>query len=105
MRAWSSWKSWVSEMPWCKPCVAEMPELDEAFRRRRHPHLPADPQKQRLAELLLEQENLAADRRLRDVQLAPAPAERSGLGDRLKDFELPEVHVRPRRPARASRSP
>ena len=32
-----------------------LPELDEALGRRRHPHLAADAQKQRLAEFLLEQ--------------------------------------------------
>ena len=67
-------------------------ELHEALGRRRHPHLAADAQEQRLAELLLEQQNLAADRRLRHVQLPPARGERAGLGDRLEDFELAQVH-------------
>ena len=67
-------------------------ELDEAFGGRRHPHLAADAQEQRLAELLFEQQNLAADRRLRDVQLAAARGERSGFGDRLENFELAKVH-------------
>ena len=69
-----------------------LPELDEAFGRRRHPDLAADAQEQRLAELLLEQQDLPADRRLRDVQLPAAGGERAGLGDRLEDFELSEVH-------------
>ena len=42
-------------------------ELHETLGRRRHPHLPADAQEQRLAELRLEQENLPADGRLRHV--------------------------------------
>jgi hypothetical protein len=45
-------------------------ELDQRLRGGRHPHLPADPQEQRLAEFLLEQQNLAADGRLRDAELA-----------------------------------
>ena len=67
-------------------------QLHEAFRRRRHPHLTADAQKQRLAQLLLEQENLAADRRLRDVQLPPARGEGAGLGDGLENLQLAKVH-------------
>jgi hypothetical protein len=63
-------------------------ELHQALGRRRHPHLTPDAQEQRLAELFFEQQDLAADRRLGDVQLASARRERSGLGDRLKDFEL-----------------
>jgi hypothetical protein len=70
-----------------------LPELDERLRRRRHPYLPADPQEQRLAELLFEQENLAADCRLRDVELSTARGERSGFGDCLQDFELAQVHA------------
>ena len=72
-------------------------ELHEALGRRRHPHLAADAQEQRLAELLLEQQNLAADRRLRHVQLPAARGERAGLGDRLEDFELAKVHRSGRR--------
>ena len=67
-------------------------ELDEALGRRRHPHLPADAEKQRLAELLLEQQDLAADRGLGDVQLPPGGRERAGFGDGLEDFELSKVH-------------
>ena len=69
-----------------------LPELHQALGRRRHPHLTADAQEQRLAQLLFEQQNLAADRRLRDVQLPPARGERAGLGNRLKDLELAKVH-------------
>ena len=68
-------------------------ELHEALGRRRHPHLAADAQKQRLAELLFEQQNLPADGRLRDVQLPAARRERSGFGDGLEDFELAEIHA------------
>ena len=44
-------------------------ELDQALGGRRHPHLPADAQEQRLAQFLLEQRDLPADGRLRHVQL------------------------------------
>ena len=67
-------------------------ELHQALGGRRHPHLPADAQEQRLAEFLFEQQHLPADRRLRHVQLPPARGERSGLGNRLKNFELTQVH-------------
>ena len=68
-------------------------ELDQALGGRRHPHLAADAQEQRLAELLFEQQDLTADGRLRHVQLAPARGERAGLGNGLKDFELAKIHV------------
>ena len=69
-----------------------LPELDEAFGGRRHPDLAADAEKQRLAKLLLEEQDLAADRRLRDVQLPAAGGERAGFGDGLENFELSKVH-------------
>ena len=68
-------------------------ELHERLGRRRHPHLTPDAQEQRLAELLLEQENLPADRRLRHVQLPAARRERSGFRDGLEDLELAQVHA------------
>ena len=68
-------------------------ELDEAFGRGRHAHVPADAQKQRLAEFFLEQGNLPADRRLRHVQLPSARGERSGVGNRLQNFKLTQVHM------------
>jgi len=63
----------VSDRPDRVPYVLKHPltELDQAFSRRRHAHLAADAQEQRLAELLFEQQDLAADRRLRHVQLRP----------------------------------
>jgi hypothetical protein len=70
-----------------------LPELHQRFGRRGHPDLPPDAQEQRLAELLLEQQDLPADRRLRHVQLAAAGGERSGFSDGLKDFELAQVHA------------
>ena len=67
-------------------------ELDELLGGGRHANLTADAQEQRLAELFLEQQNLTADGRLRDVQLAAARGEGSGLGDGLEDFELAKIH-------------
>jgi len=45
-------------------------ELNEALRCRRHPDLAAYPEKQRLTEFLFEEKDLAADRRLRDMELS-----------------------------------
>ena len=67
-------------------------ELHEALGRRRHAHLTPDAQKQRLAELLLEEQDLAADRRLRHMELFAARRERSGVRDGLEDLELAKVH-------------
>ena len=50
------------------------------------------PDEQRLAQLVLEQQDLAADRRLRDVQLFTRAGERPGLGDGAKNLELPKIH-------------
>ena len=79
-------------------CVADvledaLSELHQALGGRRHPDLPAHAQEQRLAQFLLEQQDLPADGRLRDAQLPPARGERSGLGNRLKDLELSQVHA------------
>ena len=55
--------------------VVEHPLAETEQRRAggRDPNLAAEPEKQLLLQLLLEQQNLAADRRLRQVQLPPAP--------------------------------
>ena len=65
-----------------------LPELNEGFGRLRHAHLPPHAEKQRLAELFLQEEHLAADRRLRHMELPAARGERAGLGDGLENFEL-----------------
>ena len=70
-----------------------LPQLHEALGRRRHADLAADAQEQRLAQLLFEQQDLTADRRLRHVQLPAARGERPGLGDRLENFELAQIHA------------
>ena len=69
-----------------------MTQLYERLGGRRHAHLAAGAQKQRLAELVLEEQNLPADGRLRHVQLPSARTEGSGLRNRLQDFELSEIH-------------
>ena len=68
-------------------------ELHQAFGGRRHPHLAPDPQEQRLAELLFEQHDLPADGGLRHVELPAACGERAGLGNRLENFELSQIHM------------
>ena len=78
--------------------VGEHPatEIEQRLSCGRELHLTAEPQEQRLLELFLEKEHLAADRRLRHVQLARGSGERAGLGDGLDDFQLAYVHDRTR---------
>src|SRR5688572_31332348 len=47
-----------------------------------------------LAELLLEQQNLAADRRLRDAELLARRGEGAGIRNRADDLQLPQIHAR-----------
>jgi hypothetical protein len=55
--------------------------------------MSADAQKQRFAEFFFEERNLPADRRLGHVQFPATRGKRSGLGDRLQNFKLTEIHV------------
>ena len=48
----------------------------------------AEPDEQPLVELVLEQQDLPADRRLRDVQLGAGAGEGAGFGDGPDDFQL-----------------
>src|SRR5678816_1040850 len=48
--------------------------------------------KDRFAELVFEEEDLAADCGLGNVKLLTCCSEGSGLRDRPDDFQLPEVH-------------
>ena len=68
-------------------------QLEQRFAGRRDADAAADAMKDRLAELLFEQQDLAADGRLRDVQLFAGGRERAGIGDRADDFELPQIHA------------
>ena len=73
----------------CEDAVAE---LKESLAGRRHLHAADRSNEQRLGELLLEQQDLAADRRLRDVQLRASLGERAGLGNGAQDLQLTQVH-------------
>ena len=66
-------------------------ELQKSFSGRRQPDLPAEPHEQRFLQFLFEQEDLAADGRLRDVHQPGGSRERAGVGDGLDDFELAQV--------------
>src|SRR6185369_16251529 len=70
-----------------------MAQLQERFARRRNADASSDAMEDRLAEFVLEQQDLAADGGLRDVQLFARGGERAGVGDRADDLELPEVHA------------
>ena len=69
-------------------------QLEQRFAGGRDADAAPDAVKHRLAELLFEQQNLAADGRLRDAQLLAGGRERSGVGDGADDLELPQVHGR-----------
>ena len=75
--------------------IVEHP-LAEAEERRaggRDPDLPAETEEQLLVELFLEQQDLAADGGLREVQLLAGARERSGLRDRPQNLELSKIHA------------
>ena len=67
-------------------------QLKQRFASGRDSDPPPDPVEDRFAELLLEQQDLPADRRLRHVQLFAGGRERAGIGNRADDFELPQIH-------------
>src|SRR5688572_3994027 len=69
-----------------------MTELEERFAGRRNADAPADTQEHRLLELVFEEENLPADRRLRDVELVAGGGERPRFGDGSYDFQLSKIH-------------
>ena len=58
-------------------------ELHQALGCRRHANLPANPQEQRFAQFLLENRDLAADRRLREAQVVGGVAEAQVARHRL----------------------
>ena len=59
----------------------------------RDPDLAAEPEEQLLLQLLFEQQDLAADGGLREVQLLAGAGERSRLRDRAQYLELSQVHA------------
>ena len=70
-----------------------MAQLQQRLAGRRDPDAPADAMKDRLAELVLEQQDLTADGGLGDVQLFARRGERAAVGDGADDFELTQVHA------------
>ena len=72
-------------------CLYVFPPLLSELKRQ-HPEidlkLVAGSSERCIAQLLFEQQNLAADRRLRYMELAAARRERSGFRDGLENFEL-----------------
>ena len=74
-----SFRSWKTR---CDSCSSESPAgvIDAA----------ADAEKDGLLQLFFEQQDLPADRRLRDVQLVAGRGERAGLRDGANDLEPDE---------------
>ena len=75
--------------------IVEHPLAEPEQRRagRRNPNLAPQPQKQLLVELLFEQQDLAADGGLREVELLAGARERAGLRDRPQNLELSKIHA------------
>ena len=69
-----------------------MAQLQQRFAGRRDLDAAAEPDEQRLLEFFFEQQDLTADRRLRDVQPRAGGGERTALGNRAQDFELSQIH-------------
>ena len=74
--------------------IVEQPLAEAEQRRagRRDAHLAAEPQEQLLLQFLLEQQDLAADRGLREVQPLAGAGEGAGVGHGPQDLELAQVH-------------
>src|SRR4051812_25619759 len=70
-----------------------MTELEQRFAGRGDADPASDAMKHRLAQLVLEQEDLTTDRRLRDVQLGTRGRERAAVGNGTDDLELAEIHA------------
>ena len=68
-------------------------QLQELLARRRNLDPSSEPQEQRLLELLLEQQDLPADRRLRHVEPLAGRGERAALDNRAKNLELSQIHT------------
>ena len=86
-----SWLSVIAGIGVLEVLEDAVAQLEQRFACGRDADAPADPQEHRLAEFVLEQQNLPADRRLRDVQFLPGSGERAGLGDGPDDLELAKV--------------
>jgi hypothetical protein len=68
-------------------------EPEQLLAGRRDANLPADPEEQRLVELVFEQQNLTADGGLGEVEVPARAGEGASLRDGAEDLELPEVHA------------
>ena len=68
-------------------------ELQQRLARGRDADAAADAVEHRIAQLLFEQQNLAADGRLRYTQPLAGCGERPGVCDGADDLELPQVHA------------
>ena len=79
-------------------------ELQERFAGGSDPDAAADAVKDRLAEFFFEQQDLPADRRLRDVELRPGRGEGAAVGNGADDLELAQVHAPSDYMSRAHRS-
>ena len=68
-------------------------ELEQRFAGRRDADAPADAQEDGLVQLLFEQQDLPADRRLRHVQPFAGSGEGAGFGDGADDLELAKIQA------------
>ena len=67
-------------------------QLEELLPGRRDLDPSAEAEEERLLEFLLEQQDLPADRRLRDVQPRAGGGERAALGNGAQNLELSQIH-------------
>ena len=71
-------------------------ELNETLGGRCHPNLTPYSKEEGLTQFIFEESNLSTDRRLRHVEFATARRERARLRDRLENFQLAQIHWKPR---------
>src|SRR6188768_682889 len=69
-----------------------MTQLQQRLTGRGDADATSDAMEDRFAELILEQQDLAADGGLRNMQLFARRRERTAVGDGANDFELTQVH-------------
>jgi hypothetical protein len=70
-----------------------MTQLQQRLARRCDADATPDAMKDRLAELVFEEQDLTADGGLGDVKLLTRSREGSGVGDGADDLELPKIHA------------
>src|ERR1044072_5051753 len=69
-----------------------MAQLQQRFAGGRDPDASADAVEDRLAEFVLEEQDLPADGGLRHVQLGSRRRKGAGIRDRADDLELTQIH-------------